>query len=864
MRSYFTILFESQRILCNIPAPGEEEPVPGPQPGGGGGGGDPVPPPTFVPGFLGYLVPRYTCNVAVNEQMKVVDFVHDVLAKCARMYVTQGANGKLRMLNKKPADWGLAIEAFVAGATNAVLIDDITRWTADRSGYLLIDPYTIDSEIGIVSDVNYSTAQNSVSLSASSNITVAGFSGCDGDSTPATATLTVTSIASGTPSNVTLDGVSIDFTAGSGDTTAGIASLLYAAINAYPKLKRRFIATYSGSVVTIKGKFGYLVLEDVLVNSHAAPLANPSSAPVPTQGAAGTLPAGEYGVAYSYVTPRGQTLLSPVGYVTIAANKKIDVASVTLPAGASSINWYVSTAASSVRIRLHTNNNGSAFTIEELPLLHNTLPPELNRTGTEIMRVRAVFSDREEPRARTSRANVLRATYEWSLSQTDKSYNRVDLKYRDSSDDWRLLTLQINDRDHQAKVKKTEPVEINGQAISTTFQAVRIGTGELALYRDADFFYKWSSTRESLLLEEGDVVAIVDDGSGVVLLPVMIEGLDIDPSGAGLPKASFLARKYTSFLYDDSIGDRKQAIFIETVLPEGAVAVPTGLIAPALSDTELELHWNTVSVATGYEYRKDGGSAIDVGNVLTVNVTGRTPATDYNFQIRAYNAEGTRSEWSSIAVGHTDASVTPIALVAHAKATAVATTTSTTSAIDTTGSTLLVMVVAYLSGTVPTISDSKGNTWVALNEYTSGAGNGRVRMYYVKNPTVGSGHTFSAAAGASYNSICVASFNETDTAANADSQNGVGTVSATTQQPGSLTPSINNALLVTGLELVATSGSATIDSGFTVVDTQTDASNFAVALAYKIQGAATSVNPTWTAPGSADRMAASIAAFKHA
>lgn len=49
----------------------------------------------------------------------------------------------------------------------------------------------------------------------------------------------------------------------------------------------------------------------------------------------------------------------------------------------------------------------------------------------------------------------------------------------------------------------------------------------------------------------------------------------------------------------------------------------------------------------GYEYRKDGGSPVDVDNVLSKLVTGLTPDTDYAFEVRAYDGGGNRSPWAA-------------------------------------------------------------------------------------------------------------------------------------------------------------------------------------------------------------------------
>lgn len=50
----------------------------------------------------------------------------------------------------------------------------------------------------------------------------------------------------------------------------------------------------------------------------------------------------------------------------------------------------------------------------------------------------------------------------------------------------------------------------------------------------------------------------------------------------------------------------------------------------------------------GYQYRVNGGSPVDVGSNLSAIVSGLTPATSYNFEIRSYNAERHYSPWSAV------------------------------------------------------------------------------------------------------------------------------------------------------------------------------------------------------------------------
>jgi PKD repeat protein len=58
------------------------------------------------------------------------------------------------------------------------------------------------------------------------------------------------------------------------------------------------------------------------------------------------------------------------------------------------------------------------------------------------------------------------------------------------------------------------------------------------------------------------------------------------------------------------------------------------------------LYWTNMAVQ-GYEYRVDGGAAVDVGNVLTAIVDGLTQNTSYEFEVRAYDRSGNYSDWCS-------------------------------------------------------------------------------------------------------------------------------------------------------------------------------------------------------------------------
>lgn len=198
----------------------------------------------------------------------------------------------------------------------------------------------------------------------------------------------------------------------------------------------------------------------------------------------------------------------------------------------------------------------------------------------------------------------------------------------------------------------------------------------------------------------------------------------------------------------------------------------------------------------------------------------------------------------------------------------------TSGGLNTTGANFLVAAVSsYEVNAAPTLSDSNSNAgWTGLTQQTN-AGGARVRLFYCLSPTVGSGHTFTLAGAGSYAALAVAAFSGAAASSAFDQQNGAtDATSLQTFQPGGVTPSEDNELLVaavgSGTSTVAAS-TWSIDLGFTVAETEdyTGAAHFALALAYLVQTAAAAKNPTWTfggAPSAASGPVAVVATFKAA
>lgn len=190
---------------------------------------------------------------------------------------------------------------------------------------------------------------------------------------------------------------------------------------------------------------------------------------------------------------------------------------------------------------------------------------------------------------------------------------------------------------------------------------------------------------------------------------------------------------------------------------------------------------------------------------------------------------------------------------------------TTSSGIDTTGATLLVVVViSYASEPEPAVSDSKGNTWTGLTAYVD-AVTTRTRIYYCAGGTVGAAHTFTASGTSSFASLAASAWSGAH-AAPFDQQNGAaGSSGNATQTTGSVTPSEANELVVTGLGCgtVGEPASPTV-SGYTVMGSAGNVSgtSFGIGHAYQIQTVATATNPAWSWSGTATTNAAAVATFK--
>lgn len=116
----------------------------------------------------------------------------------------------------------------------------------------------------------------------------------------------------------------------------------------------------------------------------------PTTAPTltaTTVSPATAFPAGTYTVGYTFADPitgapgEQETSLSPTATVTLTAGQAISVSAITLPTGATTVNYYVSQAGGTT-VYFTANGNGSAITLTTPPVSTAPTPPA---TGSVVM-----------------------------------------------------------------------------------------------------------------------------------------------------------------------------------------------------------------------------------------------------------------------------------------------------------------------------------------------------------------------------------------------------------------------------------------------------------------------------------------------
>jgi YD repeat-containing protein len=311
----------------------------------------------------------------------------------------------------------------------------------------------------------------------------------------------------------------------------------------------------------------------------------------------------------------------------------------------------------------------------------------------------------------------------------------------------------------------------------------------------------------------------------------------------------------------------------------GAPSAPTGLSASPVSQTQVNLTWTASTAGTGgavngYRVERCAGTGctsfaqIGTSTGTTYNDTSASPSTIYSYRVRSSDTSGDLSGYSSVSSASTGGTSISFIQSGNATLNPGSSLTATFSSAQNVGD-FNVVTVGWggkgsipPSGVGPTVTDSRGNTYVlAVGPTGNTTGNGSLAIYYATNiaaaaagantVTVNFGGTSYAHLGvqiAEYSGIATSSPLDGTSAA-------IGTNA--TVNSGTVTTSNANDLLVGADYLDAGTGAA--GSGFTL---RTGTANNTV-LEDKIVTSTGSYSATAPVTG-ADWWIIQIAAFKAA
>lgn len=190
----------------------------------------------------------------------------------------------------------------------------------------------------------------------------------------------------------------------------------------------------------------------------------------------------------------------------------------------------------------------------------------------------------------------------------------------------------------------------------------------------------------------------------------------------------------------------------------------------------------------------------------------------------------------------------------------------TTDAMSTTGADFLVLIGTSIASLSATFSDSSSgtNTFSTRTKYSTGTSSS-IQIAYCQAPGFTSGsHTFTFGAGASsFPSLIVYAFSGSVATPYDSAENGGSYTINTSTTAGSVTPSQDNDLIVTGVSFDIAGHSGEACSGFStpVVSTFSASNHYGVAAAWLLQTTAGASNPSWSWTGSTTG-AKNVAAFK--
>ena len=186
----------------------------------------------------------------------------------------------------------------------------------------------------------------------------------------------------------------------------------------------------------------------------------------------------------------------------------------------------------------------------------------------------------------------------------------------------------------------------------------------------------------------------------------------------------------------------------------------------------------------------------------------------------------------------------------------------TTSTINTTGATLLTVVIEGYNAT-GTVSDHYANSWNYLTTQ-SVSGVGHLTIAYAYGPAVGASETFTCSV--VYAGCKASAWSGTLTTSSVyDTQNGASSSSATSLATGSITPAQTGELILSGWGTRNNSGqggTAAVTASLTILDCATVSTGDADCDAYLVDSNSSGINPTWSWNSAAEDFEVAIAGFK--
>lgn len=150
----------------------------------------------------------------------------------------------------------------------------------------------------------------------------------------------------------------------------------------------------------------------------------------------------------------------------------------------------------------------------------------------------------------------------------------------------------------------------------------------------------------------GDVVVTPSDGGdGGTFTPTTVTINSGSPTGTFTYTPASTGAKTISVTNDGGLANPSSISYTSNA--PGDTTNPSAPGTPAFSAVTKNSATVTYTAATddtavtGYERRFDGGGVVDLGNVLTFDMTGQTPGATVTVEVRAYDAAGNRGAWAS-------------------------------------------------------------------------------------------------------------------------------------------------------------------------------------------------------------------------